>query len=75
MGDEERGQAGLIGLGDVRDLLNRRILEKHDGKEYTLDADATQVLAEKRDARFTCDRQCPILSGVERVYADVGIFV
>jgi len=75
MGDAERGQSGLIGLGAVRDLLNRRILEKDEVKEYTLDADATQVVAEKRDARFTYGRQCPILSGVERVYADVGIFV
>jgi hypothetical protein len=42
MGDPQMGQAGLIGLGQVRDLLNQRML-RHDGiTEYTLDVDATQ---------------------------------
>ena len=37
----------------MRDLCNRRILKKDAVKEYTLDADVTQVVAEKRDALFT----------------------
>ena len=46
-------QAGLHGLGPVRDLLNLRLL-RHDGiTEYTLDADAMQIEAEKREATGT----------------------
>jgi hypothetical protein len=53
MGDPQTEQAGLAGLGEVRDLLNQRLL-RHDGiTEYTLDADATQIEAEKREAAFT----------------------
>lgn len=53
MADPEKGQAGLIGLGQVRDVLNQRIL-RHDGiVAYTLDADAMQVEAEKQEAQFT----------------------
>jgi len=53
MGDSDRGQAGLIGLGQVRDVLNQRILRRDGVVEYTLDADAMQVEAEKREAQFT----------------------
>lgn len=53
MGDPQRGQAGLKRLGQVRDVLNRRILRRDRTAEYTLDVDATQVLGEKREARFT----------------------
>ncbi|MBI3604915.1 MAG: hypothetical protein HY202_02680 [Nitrospirae bacterium] len=42
MGEEDQGQAGLIGLGQVRDKLNERILRRDGIDEYTLDADATQ---------------------------------
>lgn len=53
MGDPQMGQAGLIGLGQVRDLLNQRLL-RHDGiSEYTLDADAMQIEAEKQKAHHT----------------------
>jgi hypothetical protein len=51
MGDPQ--QAGLHGLGQVRDLLNHRLL-RHDGiSEYTLDADAMQIEAEKQEAHRT----------------------
>jgi len=53
MGDPQTDQAGLQGLGQVRDLLTRRLL-RHDGiREYTLDADAMQIEAEKEEAAFT----------------------
>ena len=53
MGDPHTGQAGLVGLGQIRDLLNQRLL-RHDGiSEYTLDADAMQIDAEKQEARWT----------------------
>jgi hypothetical protein len=53
MGDPQTDQAGLHGLGQVRDLLNHRLL-RHDGiSEYTLDADAMQIEAEKQEAHHT----------------------
>ncbi len=53
MGDPDLGQAGLIGLGQARDVLNQRILRRDGIQEYTLDADAIQVEAEKWEAQFT----------------------
>ena len=53
MGDPEGEQSGLTGLGAVRDRITHRILEQDGRTEYTLDADATGVVAEKRDAKWT----------------------
>jgi len=53
MGDPEKRQAGLIGLGQIRDVLNERILRRDGICEYTLDADAMQIEAEKREAAWT----------------------
>lgn len=53
MGDPQTGQAGLLGLGQVRDVLTARILRRDGQKTYTLDADATLVEAEKRDAHWS----------------------
>lgn len=53
MGDVTKGQLGLNGLGDVRDVLNQRIMKKDTAEEYTLDADATGILAEKAEAMYT----------------------
>jgi len=53
MGDPQTGQAGLVGLGVVRDTVTTRILRRDPVAEYTLDADAMQVEAEKRDAQWT----------------------
>lgn len=53
MGDPQTGQAGLIGLGVIRDRLTTRILRRDAISEYTLDADAMQVEAEKREAQWT----------------------
>jgi len=51
MGDPQ--QAGLHGLGQVRDLLNQSLL-RHDGiGEYTLDADSMQIEGEKRETHWT----------------------
>ena len=53
MGDPQTGQRGLSGLGQIRDLLNQRLL-RHDGiTDYTLDADAMQIEAEKQEAAWT----------------------
>lgn len=53
MGDIESGQLGLKGLGDVRDVLNQRIMKRDETKEYTLDADAMEIIAGKDDAMYT----------------------
>lgn len=53
MGAPETGQAGLVGLGAVRDILTRRLLRRDERRDYTLDMDAVQVEGEKRDAHFT----------------------
>jgi len=53
MGDPTTGQAGLEGLGQVRDALTARILRRDGVTAYTLDVDATLVEAEKRDAQWS----------------------
>jgi hypothetical protein len=53
MGDPTTGQAGLVGLGAVRDILTCRRLRRDERKDYTLDIDAMQVEGEKQDAHFT----------------------
>jgi hypothetical protein len=53
MGDPKSGQLGLEGLDRVRDQINERVLKKDGIKEYTLDADATEIVGEKADALFT----------------------
>lgn len=51
MGDKESG--GLEGLDKVREAINHRIMRRDGIKEYTLDADATEIEAEKEDAFYT----------------------
>lgn len=53
MGDPDKEQAGLLGLGSVRDAIVRRILRRDGIREYTLDADATFLEGEKRDAKMS----------------------
>ena len=53
MGDPRSGQLGLEGLDRVRDKINERVLKRDGIKEYTLDADATEIIGEKSDALFT----------------------
>ena len=53
MGDPQTGQAGLEGLGRVRDALTTRLLRRDGVETYTLDVDATLVEAEKRDAQWS----------------------
>ncbi len=53
MGDPKKGEAGLKGLDRVRGKINERILRRDGIKEYTLDADATEIIGEKADALFT----------------------
>jgi hypothetical protein len=53
MGDPNGGKAGLEGLDRVRGKVNERILRRDGIKEYTLDADAMEIVGEKADALFT----------------------
>jgi hypothetical protein len=53
MGDPKSGQLGLEGLDRVRDKINERVLGRDGIQEYTLDADATEIVGEKADALFT----------------------
>ena len=53
MGDLKTGQMGLTGLDKVREKINERILKRDGMREYTLDADATEIVGEKVDALFT----------------------
>jgi hypothetical protein len=53
MGDPKSGQLGLEGLDRVWDKLNGRVLKRDGIEEYTLDADATEIIGEKSDALFT----------------------
>jgi hypothetical protein len=53
MGDPKSGQRGLEGLDSVRDKINERVLKRDGSKEYTLDADAMEIVGEKADALFT----------------------
>lgn len=53
MGVDQNGQSGLAGLGRVRDALTARLLSQEARIDYTLDADATLLEAEKRDAAWT----------------------
>ncbi|TKB80697.1 MAG: IS1380 family transposase [Nitrospira sp.] len=52
MGEARTGPAGLVGLGQVRDVLNARLLRRDGDATYTLDADATLIEAEKREAQW-----------------------
>lgn len=53
MGEPNRGEPGLEGLDRVRSKVNERILRRDGIKEYTLDADALEIVGEKADALFT----------------------
>ncbi len=53
MGDPKTGQRGLEGLDSVRDKINERVLKRDGVEQYTLDADAMEVVGEKADALFT----------------------
>ncbi len=45
--------AGLKGLGKLNNLVLRRALHREERNQYTLDIDASQIVAEKCDANYT----------------------
>jgi hypothetical protein len=50
MGANESG--GLSGLQRVNRCVFRRLLRADERTDFTLDIDATQIVAEKREARL-----------------------
>lgn len=53
MGDPQTEYAGLVGLGQVRDTVNARLLRRDGHETYTLDVDATLIEGAKRDAHWS----------------------
>lgn len=53
MGEPKRENEGLNGLDKVNREIVARLLRRDGIKEYTLDADATEIVSDKRDARKT----------------------
>ena len=51
MGANESG--GLAGLQRVNRCVFRRLLRADERTDFTLDIDATQIVAEKREARYS----------------------
>jgi len=48
-----RGSGGLADLQRVNRSLSRRLLRQDDCTGYTLDIDTTEIVGEKREARYT----------------------
>lgn len=46
-------QKGLTGLGQVHRPILRRMLHQEEREDYTLDLDASQIVAEKQEAKWT----------------------
>ena len=53
LGANESESNGSAGLGRVNRGVFRRLLRQDDHASYTLDIDATQIVAEKREAHYT----------------------
>ena len=53
MGDPTTRQAGLVGLGQVRDVLKARLLRRDGHETSTWDVEATLIEGEKRAAHWS----------------------
>jgi len=53
MGDPEKKQTGLVGLGEVRDEITREILSRDGVKDDPLDLDASFILPGKASAQYS----------------------
>ncbi len=52
-GSNQKKQEGLHGLNNIRKELNHRMMKRDSVDEYTLDADATEICADKKEATYT----------------------
>jgi hypothetical protein len=66
---------GSAGLGCVNRSVFRRLLKQDDRKSYTLDIDATQIVAEKRDAHYTYKGEKGYMPMVGHIASYVGFSV
>jgi hypothetical protein len=65
---------GLAGLQHVNRCVFRRLLLSDEGADYTLDIDATQIVAEKREARYTYKGERGFMPLVGHI-AEVGVVI
>ena len=65
---------GLAGLQPVNRCVFRRLLRNDEGADYTLDIDATQIVAEKRDARYTYKGERGFMPLVGHI-AELGVVI
>lgn len=65
---------GSAGLGCVNRSVFRRLLRQDDRTSYTLDIDATQIVAEKRDAHYTYKGEKGYMPMVGHI-AELGLVV
>ena len=74
LGSGEGETKGLAGLGRVNRGVLRRLLRQDDRTSYTLDIDATQIVAEKREAHYTYKGEKGYMPMVGHI-AELGLVV
>jgi hypothetical protein len=74
MGDPEKTQPGLVGLGEVRDEITREILSRDGVKDYTLDLDASFILSGKAQAQYSYLKEKGYMPMLAALYEN-GVFV
>ena len=74
MGDPEKKQPGLVGLGTVRDEITRELLSRDGVKDYTLDLDASFILSGKAQAQYSYLKEKGYMPMLGALYEN-GLFV
>ncbi len=69
-----RVSGGLAGLQPVNRGVSRRLLRQDDRTGYTLDVDATEIVAEKRDAHYTYKGEKGYMPMVGHI-AELGVVI
>ena len=72
IGAKESG--GLVGLHHVNGSVFRRLLLSDEGVDYTLDIDATQIVAEKHEAHYTYKGEKGYMPMVGHI-AELGVVI
>ena len=72
IGAKESG--GLVGLQHVNGSVFRRLLLSDEGVDYTLDIDATQIVAEKHEAHYTYKGEKGYMPMVGHI-AELGVVI
>jgi len=74
MGDPEKTQTGLVGLGKVRDEINREILARDGVKDSPLDLDASFIESGKAGAKYSYLKEKGSMPMLAALY-EKGVFV